>query len=221
VLDQYDPQTGGFVSTHESDSSARPGMEECVRFHGHLCPGLSIGFKAAAALLAALRVKRAEDEELVTIVKTDACGADAMQVMTGCTFGKGNFLFKNYGKHAFTLASRRSGRAFRACLKAGAVMPDPVHRALLQKVQGGIATPEEAERYKALHLQAADRVLQMTAEDLFSIEEVAMELPPKARVVASEVCPSCGEPVRVDYLTSSGGAAICPGCRERRGSPAA
>ena len=209
---------GGFVSTHESDTSEKPGMEECVRFHGHLCPGLAIGFKAAAALLAALRARRAEDEELVTIVETDACGADAMQVVTGCTFGKGNFLFKNYGKHAFTLASRRSGRAFRACLKADAVTPDPSHRALLQKVQGGIATPEEAERFRTLHLQAADRVLQMKAEDLFSIEEVALELPPKARMVASEVCPSCGESVRVDYLTSLGGVAICPGCRERQGS---
>ncbi len=38
-----------------------------------------------------LQVERDGDEELFAIVETDACGADAIQVITGCTFGKGNF----------------------------------------------------------------------------------------------------------------------------------
>jgi formylmethanofuran dehydrogenase subunit E len=74
-----------------------------VEFHGHTCPGLGIGFQAARILMELLNVRKAPDEELLAIVETDACGADAIQVMTGCTFGKGNFVFKNYGKHAFSL----------------------------------------------------------------------------------------------------------------------
>jgi formylmethanofuran dehydrogenase subunit E len=51
---------------------------------------------------------RAEDEELVAIVENDACGVDALQCATGCTFGKGNLLFRDYGKHVYTIYSRSS-----------------------------------------------------------------------------------------------------------------
>ncbi len=84
----------------------------CIQFHGHTCPGLAIGFKAAVALMGRLGVNRAPDEELIAIVETDACGADAIQVMTGCTFGKGNFVFKNYGKHASSLMDRKKKKAY-------------------------------------------------------------------------------------------------------------
>ncbi len=66
-------------------------LQACIGFHGHFCPGLAIGFKAAGELMRILQVERDGDEELFAIVETDACGADAIQVITGCTFGKGNF----------------------------------------------------------------------------------------------------------------------------------
>jgi formylmethanofuran dehydrogenase subunit E len=49
-----------------------------------------------------LKERRSEDEELITIIETNACSADAIQVLTGCTFGKGNFFHKNHGKHVYT-----------------------------------------------------------------------------------------------------------------------
>ena len=66
-----------------------------------------LDFKRLMTLMKRLDVRKAPDEELLAIVETDACGADAIQVMTGCTFGKGNFIFKNYGKHAFSLVGQR------------------------------------------------------------------------------------------------------------------
>mgnify|MGYP002866640913 CR=1 FL=1 len=45
-----------------------------------------------------LSAHRAEDEEIVAIVETDACSCDVVQVITGCTFGKGNLLYRDYGK---------------------------------------------------------------------------------------------------------------------------
>ncbi len=69
---------------------AQDDFKKCLDFHGHLCPGLAIGYRAATGALEWLKENRSEDEELVAIVETDACGADAVQVLTGCTFGKGN-----------------------------------------------------------------------------------------------------------------------------------
>ena len=43
-------------------------FQKCVEFHGHVCPGLSIGFRAAQAGMDWLKENRAEDEELVAVV---------------------------------------------------------------------------------------------------------------------------------------------------------
>jgi len=86
---------------------------EIVKFHGHECPGLAIGYRMASAALEELRSTRAEDEEIVAIVENDACGVDALQCVTGCTFGKGNLLFRDYGKQVYTLYSRSTGSGVR------------------------------------------------------------------------------------------------------------
>jgi formylmethanofuran dehydrogenase subunit E len=82
--------------------------EEISQFHGHECPGLAIGYRMATAAMESLELPRAEDEELVAIVENDACGVDSLQCVTGCTFGKGNLLFRDYGKHVYTVYSRSS-----------------------------------------------------------------------------------------------------------------
>ena len=98
-----------------------------------------------------LKENRAEDEELVAIVETDACGADAIQVLTGCTFGKGNFHYRDYGKQAFTLFGRKSGRGVRVCLRPGALEPTARHRQLMERIRGNEATREEQEEFGRLH----------------------------------------------------------------------
>lgn len=100
-------------------------MERIVRFHGHFCGGIVIGYRAAKVALQHLGSRRAEDEELVAIVENDSCAVDAVQVITGCTFGKGNLIFRDYGKHVYTFALRESGRAVRVSRKPGArLSPD-------------------------------------------------------------------------------------------------
>ena len=79
---------------------------DIIKFHGHSCPGLAIGFRLATAAMNALGATRSDDEELVAVVESDACGVDALQCVSGCTFGKGNLVFRDYGKHAYSLFSR-------------------------------------------------------------------------------------------------------------------
>ena len=63
-------------------------FKKCVEFHGHTCPGLAIGFRVAKVAMERLKIRKASDEELVAVVETDACGVDAIQVMTGCPLVK-------------------------------------------------------------------------------------------------------------------------------------
>ena len=67
--------------------------EKCVAFHGHACGGLTIGYKAALYAIELLGLTFSDDEEVVCISENDACGVDALQVILGCSAGKGNLLF--------------------------------------------------------------------------------------------------------------------------------
>jgi formylmethanofuran dehydrogenase subunit E len=91
-------------------------IDRTVSFHGHWCPGLAGGIRAAEWALSELGA-RSEDEELVAVVETDMCGVDAIQYLTGCTFGKGNLVYRDYGKNAFTFYRRSDGKAARLVMR--------------------------------------------------------------------------------------------------------
>jgi formylmethanofuran dehydrogenase subunit E len=56
--------------------------EKAKAFHGHECPGLAIGVKVCEAVVEKMGVSPAFDEELICITENDACGVDAVQVLT-------------------------------------------------------------------------------------------------------------------------------------------
>jgi formylmethanofuran dehydrogenase subunit E len=190
-------------------------FNQCIKFHGHICPGLAIGFRAAGILMKRLGVRKAPDEELVAMVETDACGADAIQVMTGCTFGKGNFIFKNYGKHAFSLMDRKRGRGVRVCLRPDIFKNDSEFLSLFERVQNNEASPIELERFGQLKMERTKKILDIDSDFLFKVEEILPEIPAKARVIESRICDSCGEPTKRDLLLQRDGKQICILCDEK------
>ena len=68
--------------------------EKAVAFHGHTCGGLALGVRAAMEAQRRFGVERAEDEEIVGVTENDACGVDGIQVVLGCTLGKGNLIYR-------------------------------------------------------------------------------------------------------------------------------
>ena len=98
--------------------------EEAIKFHGHECRGLAWGYKVAEFALEKLNFDRSSDEELVAIVENDSCGIDGVQVVAGCTFGKGNLIFRDYGKHVYTFFNRNTGKGIRITRKKGVDVPD-------------------------------------------------------------------------------------------------
>jgi formylmethanofuran dehydrogenase subunit E len=163
-----------------------------------------------------LGVRKAPDEELLAVVETDACGADAIQVMTGCTFGKGNFVFKNYGKHAFSLMDRGKGKGIRVCLLPDVFESDPEYLPLSKKVQRDEASAKETKRFRQLQQDRVQKILEAKSESLFKIEEISADIPAKARIVESGICDLCGEPTKADLLRKMGSKKICIPCAERR-----
>jgi formylmethanofuran dehydrogenase subunit E len=187
-------------------------FKKCATFHGHICPGLSIGYRSSLKAMEWLRENRAEDEEIVAIIETNACGADAVQVLTGCTYGKGNLLFKDHGKQVLTLLSRKTGNGVRVALKAGALELNEEHRQLMDRIREGNATDAEKARFQELHLKRSRDILENTDEALFDVLEIHEDLPPKAQIEPSISCDRCGEPTMASKLRSKDGMQLCGGC---------
>src|ERR687884_656609 len=107
------------VQEHATPTIDRDTVERIVEFHGHMCPGLAMGIQAARIALREIG-PHAQDEEVVAAVETDMCAVDAIQFLTGCTFGKGNLVHRDYGKNAYTVFRRSDGKAVRIRERPGA-----------------------------------------------------------------------------------------------------
>ena len=190
-------------------------FNKCIDFHGHICPGIVIGYRASKAGMEWLEENRASDEEIVSIVETNACGVDAVQVLTGCTFGKGNLIFKDYGKQVFTFLSRKSGLGIRFALKAGCVPSSERHAQLMKAVSRGDASKEEKEEFQELHRERAGMILARPLEELFSISFARTKMPDRARIDSSRPCALCGEPTMESKLVKKDDKMICMECLER------
>jgi formylmethanofuran dehydrogenase subunit E len=196
----------------KEDIQSSVDWKKAVDFHGHVCPGLAIGFKAAGAAMDWLKEYRAADEELVAIVETDACGADAVQILTGCTFGKGNFIFRDHGKNVYSFVSRRSGSGVRVSLRAGAFQPHERHMELIQKMRTETATEQERSEFRRIHEQRSHDILETDPAELFNIESIQIESPAKAKIEPSKVCDICGEPTMASKLKKRGDSQVCGSC---------
>lgn len=189
---------------------------EAVAFHGHICPGLATGYRAAEIALARLKSGRSEDEELVTIAETDACGIDAIQVLTGCTAGKGNLLFKDHGKHAFTFINRKTGAAIRVIPNPSfdVDLIDPEFAPLRARVMQGQATDAEYAEFCERREKVVDAIRKAPAEDLFIVKEVDAEIPERARIFRSVPCARCGEMTAESRVRVEDGKFVCYACSQ-------
>lgn len=183
----------------------------CVDFHGHVCPGLAIGYAAAKTARRILGDQRARDEEIVAIVENDSCSVDAIQVLMGCTFGKGNLIFRDWGKQVFTFLDRGSGKGLRVCFE-GPIPGLKERQALRAKIEAGTATEEEKKEFQVLREKAVLDLVQSDPERFFQIREVRIPFPPFARIVDTVRCAVCGEYTMTTRLASTHRGDVCQEC---------
>jgi formylmethanofuran dehydrogenase subunit E len=190
-------------------------VKRIEKFHGHMCPGLAIGIRAAEIALTQIG-KHATDEEIVAIVETDMCAVDAIQYLTGCTFGKGNLIHRDYGKNAFTFIRRSDGHAVRVVTKPQAWGEEnSEHDKLFAKVCEGKATAPERKRFQHLHRAKARAILAAPVDRLFDVGKVNVPAPKKARIHFSLMCEQCGEHVMETRIRRFGGKILCIPCFEK------
>jgi formylmethanofuran dehydrogenase subunit E len=187
-------------------------LRETIQFHGHLCPGLSLGFRVAKAALRELNADRPKDEELVAVVENDSCAADAIQFITGCTFGKGNLIFRDYGKHVYTFHNRRTGKGIRISEDYRGFEGDARFPELKKRQDAGEDVSVEMEAYK---MEKAAAILNAEEKELLSISDVATAPPREARIRGSLRCSMCSEKFMESRGRVQKGKIVCLPCFEK------
>ena len=189
-----------------------PDLRDVVQFHGHLCPGLALGYRVAKAALRELNAERPQDEELVAVVENDSCAADAIQFITGATFGKGNLIFRDYGKHVYSFYNRNSGKGVRISEDFRVFENDSRYGELRKRQQAGEDVSREMEEFKMDKVAA---ILRTDDRDFLKIEPASLPLPSPARIRASVRCAMCGERFMESRARVMGGKIVCISCFEK------
>ena len=161
--------------------------ERCAAFHGHVCGGLAIGYQAARCAVELLGLSFSDDEQVVCVTENDTCGVDAIQVLLGCSVGKGNLLFHIRGKQAFSFYNRECGKSVRLVLKD---------------------KPEGIPREKTM-----EYFLSQEPRDLFFVKE-ARPIPEAAKIFRSYRCACCDEMTGENWVRVVDGEYRCLDCVE-------
>ena len=185
-------------------------LRKAVEFHGHLCPGLAIGYRVARYVKE--HYPRSKDEELVCIAENNSCSVDAVQEMLGCTFGKGNLVYRDYGKQVFTFFSRNDSRALRIYFKGDVSRNMDEIRDRYFK---GELSPEEQVEFKALRERSIRHMLAAPDDELLSVKEVDIPAPQKARIYPTLQCQECNEGFMEICGRTANGKTICKECFSR------
>ena len=154
--------------------------------HGHYCPGLAIGVRAAVEGRKALddgNVGRG----LCVIAERSACWLDGMSLVDA-TIGNGKLKVRDTGKAAFSFYNTESGKSIRQVLKSG---------------------PAGLDRERMIQW-----LLTAPVEEVFPVTDVKVPFPPYKPGPGDVVCAVCGEKVLETQIHVRNGRFVCCDCLE-------
>ena len=168
--------------------------------HNHLCPRQVIGVRLGLVGAAALEIEVPQrNKRLLTIVESDGCFADGVEVATGCTVGHRTLRVEDYGKIAATFVDTKYNRAVRV-----APQLDIRHKAAQY-------APHHRRRYFA----QLEGYQAMPSKELLFIEEVILTTPIAEIISRAGVrvnCGICGEEIINQREIVRNDITLCKSC---------
>lgn len=188
-------------------------INRAVDFHGHECPGLWIGLRAAELCLRDLGHN--DDQPVIAVVETDMCGVDAIQALTGCTLGKGNLIHRDLGKTVFSFYRQSDGKALRAVFQRGTMGREGKElRSVMKRIVSGQGTEEDKKQAQKLKDGSRKKIFEARLEDLFVLAEPLYPAPRPARIMDSISCSMCMEETMESRTRRFDGRIYCIPCFE-------
>jgi len=188
-----------------------------LTLHGHKCPAMPLGLRVGAAAMNKLCVERATDGQLMALVEIGenhcaTCFADGVQMITGCTFGKGNIKKLHYGKWGVTLIDKKSGRAVRVAPRAEAMEANKHTEFFSKYREKGVPASEVPDGVVA---PLIERVMNAPEDQLLNVGELfEKHWQDSPHSFDSFKCDMCGEMTVEPYGRLLGDKRVCIPCRE-------
>jgi formylmethanofuran dehydrogenase subunit E len=169
--------------------------------HSHLCPRQVLGIRMGllANRIFGLPAGKNIGKRLFTIVESDGCFSDGIEVATGCTLGHRRLRLEDYGKIAATFMDTNTREAVR------------IAPALEIRQKAYDYAPQEPRHYFA-QLQAYQI---MPDEVMFTVVPVTLAISIEAIISRPGVrvnCDSCGEEIINEREIRQNGLTLCHAC---------
>jgi formylmethanofuran dehydrogenase subunit E len=184
-----------------------------AEIHGHFCPGSALGVMASLYGFSLLgdEILGSDGimEDLLAIVEVNACFADGIQAVSGCTLGNNSLIYRDFGKHAVTFAVRGREEGIRIKVRPEFknfiedAVPEfyPMMEKVIMKREGG---PSELKKFRQKGREAAFAIIKKPFEDLFEAKTVIPDIPDYAPITGTAICPTCGEQVMATKIWKTG-----------------
>ena len=175
-------------------------LAQSAELHKHLCPRQVLGVRMGlyAGTLLGLELPQSR-KRLLTIMKTDGCGADGVAVGTNCWVGRRTMRIEDYGKMAATFVDVKTETAVR-------IHP---HRHCRKTTLS--CAPEAKNKWEG-YLLGYQR---MPVERLFAYQTVQLTQC-LAEIISKPgmrtLCDKCGEEIINQREILRDGVTLCKGC---------
>lgn len=187
--------------------------KQAVGFHGHICPGLSVGYKASFYGLTLLGLEGKNiGATHNAIVENDVCGVDGVQIVTGCTIGNDSLIIDNQGKKAFSFVDKKTGDGVRILLNVPLWGDNGEAILLHRKVKNGEATAEERAEFFRMREHRGQELLEYPNDMMFTWQSVNIKVPSNPRLYNFITCEICQEEAMEPWIKMKDGLKVCSKC---------
>ena len=167
---------------------------------GQVRSGIVLGIRMAMAGLQELEIAdpRALRRHLITIVETDRCLPDAIELVTGCRLGNRTLKFKDLGKMAATFVDLRTMGAMRLAARESANL-----------------RAEDSYPWLGREQALTKAYLEMPLQELFSCQMATASIPEEeipGYWAPRAICAACGESVSFGKHVQGAGGDFCRSC---------
>ena len=149
------------------------GFGDLEKYHGHICPGIALGYRATLVALAHLypgEIPPRGDQFVVSGIPR-ACPAEAISYITGARYGKGSegafngnlALDKSIGDSCYVFAGMTSGKAIK--LTTTFQFPKEIEALKVKKN----TDPEAKAQYETMFRSTLTQILTAPEKEVFTV----------------------------------------------------
>jgi formylmethanofuran dehydrogenase subunit E len=190
-------------------------LKRITSFHGHVCPELAVGAKFCEFVQNLFNNGIIPVSGYSVLAENNTSALDAIQVLLGATLGNQRLSVTDNGKHVYTLFSHSEKKGWKARLRSLPFDDRRLFESLQETISRERASLDDIVSFQHLLDERVERLLAMSVEELFHIEEASYETVPHESAVAYHLCSVCSDFVLVSHSIKKDDAIMCMPCFQK------